>query len=211
MKRSRWVLLLALTLGLVIAGMTAAGLPAKGGPGKKGPHGTNASMRWDIVSINFATGTVSAGGQASALANDNSKITLKGSGTFRSNPGKPQNVTGGGTWTTFAPDGTTVTGSGTYRVSRFVSFVLAPGTPPLPNDTIGPRENERAGLLVVQVAYSDGSRGVLVVSCEIVGTPHSVFEGITASKGFVDYWNRVAPPAPPGDANRTLFHVLKGK
>jgi len=98
-----------------------------------------AHMRWDIISVNFSTLTLSAGGIASARANDNSKITLTGSGTFRSNPGNPQDVTGGGTWTTYAPDGTTVTGSGTYEVTGFVSFVLAPGTAPLPNDNIGPR------------------------------------------------------------------------
>jgi hypothetical protein len=45
------------------------------------------------------------------------------------------------------------------------------------------------------------------VSCHLVGTPNSVFEGITASKGFVDYWNREAPPPPPGNADRTTFHV----
>jgi len=46
------------------------------------------------------------------------------------------------------------------------------------------------------------------VSCHLVGTPDSVFEGVTATKGFVDYWNREAPPAPPGNADRTTFHVL---
>src|SRR5213596_2557262 len=97
---------------------------------------SNHGMRWDIIDVNFATGTLSAGGVASARANDNSKITLTGSGTFRSNPGNPQDVTGSGTWTTYAPDGTTVTGSGTYQVTAFVSFVVAPGTPPLPNDNI---------------------------------------------------------------------------
>src|SRR5256885_8918091 len=56
----------------------------------------NHHMRWDIISVNFGTGTVSAGGVASALANDNSKITLTSTGTFRSNPGNPQDVTGGG-------------------------------------------------------------------------------------------------------------------
>ena len=39
-------------------------------------------VRWDIISVDFSTGTLSAGGIASALANDNSKITLTGSGTF---------------------------------------------------------------------------------------------------------------------------------
>ena len=32
-------------------------------------------------------------------------------------------------------------------------------------------------------------------------------EGITATKGFVHYWNRV-DPAPGVDANRTVFHVI---
>jgi hypothetical protein len=167
----------------------------------------DSRYRWDIISIDFATGTVSAGGIASALANDGSKITLTGSGTFRSNPGNPQEVTGGGTWAAFAPGGAPA-GSGTYRVTRFVSFILAPGTPPLPNDTIGSPADARAGLLVVRIAYSDGSSGVLIVSCHLVGTPDSVFEGITATKGFVDYWNPEAPPAPPGDANRTVFHIV---
>src|SRR2546422_1768258 len=67
---------------------------------------SNNHMRWDIVSINFGTGTLSAGGVASARANlDLSKITLTGSGTFRSNPGNPQDVTGGGTWQTFDASG----------------------------------------------------------------------------------------------------------
>jgi uncharacterized protein YfaQ (DUF2300 family) len=168
---------------------------------------SNHHMRWDIINVNFATGTLSAGGVASARANDGSKITLTGSGTFRSNPGNPQDVAGGGTWETFNAAGTS-TGSGTYTVTEFVSFVLAPGTPPLPHDDIGNGADSRAGLVVVEIAYSDGSAGTLVVSCHLVGTPDAVFEGVTASKGFVDYWNREAPPAPPGNADRTTFHVI---
>ena len=63
-----------------------------------------------------------------------------------------------------------------------------------------------AGLAVLRIQYSDGERGILVVSCHLAGTPDSVFEGITASKGFVDYFNSQAP-IPGVDANRTLFHV----
>jgi len=168
---------------------------------------SNHHMRWDIISVNFATGTASAGGVASARANlDLSKITLTGSGTFRSNPGNPQDVTGGGTWQTFDASGST--GSGSYTVTGLVSFIVAPGTFPLPHDNIGNSADVRAGLLVARVAYSDGSEGTLVVSCHLTGTPDAVFEGVTASKGFVDYWNREAPPAPPGNANRTAFHVI---
>src|SRR5438093_8625779 len=97
---------------------------------------SNHHMRWDIIDVNFATGTLSAGGVASARANDGSKITLTGSGTFRSNPGNPQDVTGGGTWQTFDASGG-ATGSGTYTVTGFVSFTVAPGTFPLSHDNIG--------------------------------------------------------------------------
>jgi len=167
----------------------------------------NVRMRWDIVSINFATGTASAGGVANARANDGSKITLTGSGTFNPTAGKLQHVTGGGTWKTFAPDGS-VTGSGPYQVTGFVSFTKTPGTFPLPHDNIGNPAKARAGFLVVNIAYSDGSDGVLIVSCHFTGTPDAVFEGVTATKGFVDYWRRAAPPPPPGNANRTNFHIL---
>src|SRR6266704_5086275 len=89
---------------------------------------SNHHMRWDIIDVNFATGTLSAGGVASAQANDGSEITLTGSGTFRSNPGSPQDVAGGGTWETFDAAGTS-TGSGTYTVTEFVSFVMIPRPP----------------------------------------------------------------------------------
>jgi len=167
--------------------------------------GDETKIRWDIISVNFATGTLSAGGIASARANDNSKLTLTGSGTFE--PNDPEEVTGGGTWTTFNSSGAT-TGSGTYGVKRLVRWELAPGTPPLPNDNIGNLADNRAGLVVLRIRYSDGTQGILVVSCHLVGTPDTVFEGITASKGFVDYWNRETPPAPPGNANRTTFHIV---
>ena len=45
--------------------------------------------------------TTLPGGEASACAASScdNMITLTGTGTFRANPGKPQDVTGGGTWT----------------------------------------------------------------------------------------------------------------
>jgi hypothetical protein len=179
--------------------------------------------RWDIVHISsFSPVDANPGGFASALANDGSKITVTGHGTFE--PQEPDEVTGGGTWTTFASDGTTVTGTGTYRVRQLVRFDLAPGvqTAGLVDNipgAIGDLTDQRAGLLFVRVAYSDGSKGVLVVSCHLNGgpdfvtrpaAPASIFEGITASKGYVDYWSRVPPiGAPtPVDGNRTLFHIL---
>src|SRR2546426_9954302 len=102
------VALISLALGCE-RGTPASAMLASGPAGLSPNFSASASnhhMRWDIVSINFATGTVSAGGIASARANlDLSKITLTGSGTFRSNPGNPQDVTGGGTWQTFDASG----------------------------------------------------------------------------------------------------------
>ncbi len=148
-------------------------------------------FRWDIVSL--VAGSV---GIASAKANDNSKITLTGSGTFETND--KDEVTGGGTWETFSSNGTS-TGSGSYTVTGLVGFELAPGT--LGGDT-------RAGLAILRIAYSDGSQGILVASCHLPGTPADVFEGVTASKGNVDFWNRIAPMAGVNE-NRTLFHALE--
>jgi hypothetical protein len=176
-----------------------------GGAGGAGGHPDGAKLRWDIVSIDFAAGTVSAGGVASALAHDGSQIVMTGSGTF--NPDRPRRVTGGGEWRTFGPGGAP-TGNGTYKVTRLVNWVLAPGTPPPLTNLIGGPGDARAGLVHLRIAYSDGSTGVLTVSCHLVGTPDSVFEGIIASKGFVTYFNRV-PPVPGVDANRTLFNVVR--
>ncbi len=159
-------------------------------------------FRWDIISVDFATGTLSAGGTASADANDGSKITLTGSGTFGVGA---NDVTGGGTWETFDAAGTS-TGNGMYQVKELVRFDVAPGTPPLPHDNIGPLANARAGLLVLRISYSDGSGGVLVVSCHLMGTPKTVVEGVTISKGFAGFLQE--PAVPLVNANRTSFHLL---
>ena len=174
----------------------------------------NLKIRWDIPSIDFATTpfTVSPGGHATAIANDGTSITLTGSGTFSSNSGRPQNVTGGGTWETFAEDGVTVTGSGTYAVTGFVSFVLAPApNPPAPLiNNVCSDCMVHSGLAVLRIAYSGGGNGVLVISCNAPGegTPESVFEGITVTKDFIDYWDR-HNPVPGVDGNRTLINILQ--
>ena len=132
-------------------------------------------MRWDIISLDFATLTISAGGHASAFATGSGgtthmgEITVTGHGTFRSNPGNPQDVTGGGTWQTFDAAGTP-TGSGNYRVTGLVDFDLAPGfLPPALTDTIEDAATAHSGLAVLKVAYDDGSDGILVVSCDLPG------------------------------------------
>jgi hypothetical protein len=88
---------------------------------------------------------------------------------------------------------------------------MAPGTLPPIADGIGKAAEAHAGLAKLGAAYSNGKRGVISVSCHLVGTPDSVFEGITASMGSVDFWNREAPSDTPFiDENRTVFHVTTG-
>lgn len=180
--------------------------------GATGQRGRAQVIRWDIVSLDFAATppTVSAGGTAGALANDGSRITFTGRGTFLANPGRgrPQRVTGGGRWTAFDAAGDQ-TGRGRYRVTGLVSWEPARGEATGVEDRIGDAEDARAGLAVLRIRYGDGRRGVLTVSCHLDGTPDSVFEGITATRGFVSYWNREAPPDPPGNANRTVFHRVR--
>ena len=195
---------LAVLVLLVVSPLASS---ASGGSG-------NTKYQWDIINFDFATSTITAGGPASAFATGSGgsvhtgKITVTGHGTFRSNSGNPQAVTGGGTWQTF--DGTgSPTGSGTYQVTGFVDFHVAPGSLPANvTDNSGIKADVRSGLAVFKIAYDDGSTGVLIVSCDLpVGSPNTLFEGITASKGYVDYWER--DPAVAGvNANRTNFHEL---
>jgi hypothetical protein len=169
-----------------------------------------AHVRWDIINLTTPGATVNAGGQASAKNNIGDTITLTGTGTFvapSGGGGTSNAVTGGGHWMiTLASGG----GSrGTYEVTGLVRWEEAPGTFPATFDNIGDPADFRPGLAVLRIEYSDGSHGILVVSCHGAGTPDAVFEGITASKDFVDYWNRVAPSGTPAgpNANRTAFHI----
>jgi hypothetical protein len=68
--------------------------------------GQAAHVRWDIISLDFTTFTVSVVGVASAIPQDGSHITLTGSGTFvarAGGDGTSSATTGGGTWQAFAP------------------------------------------------------------------------------------------------------------
>jgi hypothetical protein len=194
------MLLLAVFLGSALVTGTASA---------SGPH---PKVRWDIISIDFAAHTISAGGHASAIAQNGQTINLTGSGTFvAGRKVGDRHVTGGGTWQTFDPAGTP-TAQGTYQVTNFVSFEVAPGAAAAGlTDLIGEPATARAGLAFLTVRYSDGSTGVLTVSCRIPGppaAPDTLFEGIRMSMGFVDYWNGTEPPAPPANGNRTLFHIV---
>jgi len=166
--------------------------------------GAAPRIGWDTISLTVVNGTITLnpGGSDYALANDHTTIQISGSGTF----GGGVAPTGGGTWATSGPSGTA---SGTFTVTGVVQFTAAPGSlPPGVVDNISDPADARSGLAILNVKYSDGSRGTLTVSCELpVGTPSGVFEGITATKGFVDFHDRV-PPVPGVDANRTQFHIV---
>ena len=152
------------------------------------------------------------GGSASASAVDGSKITMTGTGTFVAPAGENETssaVTGGGTWEIFPPGSSTPSTNGTYEVEGLVRFDEEPvGTlgdlvPPVKDFTPGfidDLEDAHAGLAILRIRYSDGDRGILVLSCMLDGTPASVLEGITASKSFVDFYNSVQPVP-------TIFHI----
>jgi hypothetical protein len=168
------------------------------------PAGAEAQrVRWDIISTTGIPPTpINPGGHASATAPDGDTITLTGSGHFvapASGGGSPA-ATGGGTWTT------TSGGSGTYTVTRLVSWQFANFQTEvgfIDNIDEGTKAN---GTAVLEIAFSDGSTGVLTVGCHGPGAPPGIFEGIATTKGFKTYYN---VPAPVGgvDAGRTLFHV----
>jgi hypothetical protein len=147
------------------------------------PQTPAAQIGWEIF------------GSASATAADGLKILVTGSGTFvapAGSGGTSSATTGGGTWETRDANDA-VTGSGNYSVTGLVRWERAlASVPSIPGST--------AGLAILRVAYDDGSAGTLTVSCRISAEQPGRFEGVTASKGFVDFWNRVSSP--------TLFHVL---
>lgn len=194
MKLARLFLAIAVLMSSAVAFGSSAG------------DNKESKFRWDLMNYDPSTNTLLPGGVNSSLANDGSMITLTGTGTFvvpRS--GKPSSaVSGGGTWTITDPSGTQ-TGSGNYTVERLVRFderpfALLTGV----NDGIGNVEDARGGLVFLTVAFDDETHGVLVVSCNLAGQPIN-FEGITASKGSVYYWNQQPPPVG------NLFHVIKGE
>jgi len=160
-------------------------------------------VHWDIVSTTgIPPASLNPGGHASATAPDGDTITLTGSGDFvaPANGGGSSGATGGGTWTT------TSGGSGTYSVTALVSWEPANAQANVgfvDNIDEGTRTN---GTAVLDIAFSDGSTGVLTVGCHGPGAPPGIFEGIATTKGFKTYYSVPAPVAGV-DAGRTLFHV----
>lgn len=178
--------------------------------------GQSDHVRWDIVSLDFSTtpATVNPGGEAFATFPSTAdmpeqKIRFTGTGTFvaPASGGTSGAVTGGGDWETFVDD--VSTRSGTYQVTKLVSWEFANFQTPAAasSDNIGDVNEKASGNAVFLIEYSDGSQGTLVIGCHGPGAPDGIFEGVTATKGYLTYWNPEVPPPPPGDANRTLFHL----
>ena len=172
-------------------------------------------IRWDMISLQFrapsAPNIISAGGSDSAVNNDATgkaklRITITGSGTF--SPWDPTDVTGGGDYTIRNVQGNVVD-SGSYTVTALVSWVLDSMQLPanVNNLTDGSADDFRNGLAVFRIAYSDGSRGILIVSCAGPGASEYPYEGISITKGLVHFQVPDAPVANV-DANRTVFTVL---
>jgi len=139
-------------------------------------------------------------------------ITMTGTGTFvapAGGAGSNASATGGGTWETFDAAGASA-GSGMYWVTGLVRWDREPtgALPPFVGDAIGNPDERSAGLAVLRIQYDDGSRGILVVNCTLPGSPATIPEGISATKGFVDYFDVQLPAGV--DANRTVFHVRGG-
>jgi hypothetical protein len=177
--------------------------------------GGTRHVRWDLVSIQ--AGDALPGGVAFAMANDGTLMTLTGSGSFvlaANADGNAHAVTGGGTWETRGLVGQHGA-QGTYEVIDVVAFEVGPPVPAgtaLPfNDLVGDPNDAGAGLLVLRIAYSDGTGGILVVSCRLEGTADAsfqtetamMFEGVTVTKAFNSFWRTFRI----GESNRTLFHI----
>jgi hypothetical protein len=199
---------LAAALVLLVTWSSAAsGKGAKHAPPGKGAQHASAKgaqhVRWDIIStLGTPPGPLNPGGHASATAPDGTTITLTGSGHFvapASGHGSGA-VDGGGTWTISSG------GSGTYTVTRLVDWEFAnhqANVGFVDNIDEGTRTN---GTAVLEIAFSDGMRGVLTVGCHGPGAPPGIFEGIATTKGYKTYYT-VQPPTAGVDANRTIFHV----
>jgi hypothetical protein len=185
-------------------------------------------VTWDIINVIAKADEpnglcVVKGGSASANSTDSTPaattkatITVTGHGSFPNTDKCSKNVTGGGTWAvTGTTDAACFPGSGTYRVIELLSWHPAPGRLPI-GDCTGDSGTPSSGLAKLRVLYhnENGTQrpGTLTVSCHLpADAPACVFEGITASIDYEDFWRNKPPamsPLVPG--NRTTFHISRG-
>ena len=162
-------------------------------------------VRWDLIAI--VNGCVSPGGTSSAAAEGDTTIHMTGHGTFPNVRNRcTRDVTGGGTWTVSSSDARCLPGSGSYRVTELLSWNPAPGGhfPPF-EDCIpgGTKATATAGNAILRIRYNDGRFGTLTVDCHLPGSPDCMFEGITATRDYVDFSHWLGGP--------TVFHYLRGE
>src|SRR5207248_11543554 len=105
-RHSGWLLTRAVLLGVLFS---AGAARSHAGTDENEAGRKHVTIRWDVAKIP-SDNIIAPGGVASAFADDGSKITITGSGTFvesriRKGPlaGVSFQVTGGGTWETFDP------------------------------------------------------------------------------------------------------------
>jgi hypothetical protein len=176
---------------------------------------TDTKLRWDLIVVTFrapaAPNILSPGGADSATATDIAgsprlRITLTGSGTFTQ--WDPTDVTGGGTYAIADLQGKAID-SGTYTVTQLVSWALDGVFPPaVVNNVTGTTGSDfRSGIAVFRIAFSDGSKGTLVVSCNLPGGSPDPYEGISVIKGKV-HFQVPDPVRSTADTNRTIFTAL---
>jgi len=198
---------LRITRRQILKGVGAAGVAgALGAPVTAFADGDEGEgrgrVRWDLIQI--VDGCVSPGGTSSAQAEGATTIMMTGSGTFPNVRNRcVRGVTGGGTWTVSSADARCLPGSGHYRVTELLSWTPAPGGqfPPF-EDCIpgGTKATATAGLVLLRIKYDDGRSGVLTVDCHLPGAPDCMFEGITATREYVDFSHWLGGP--------TVFHFL---
>ena len=197
---------LNITRRQILKGAGAAGvIGVLGAPAAAFADGNEGEgrVRWDLIQI--VNGCVSPGGTSSAKAEGATTIKMTGSGTFPDVRNRcVRGVTGGGHWTVTSDDPRCLPGDGEYRVTELLSWTPAPGGhfPPF-EDCIpgGTKATVTAGLALLRIGYDDGKSGVLTVDCHLPGSPDCMFEGITATRQYVDFSHWLGGP--------TVFHFLQ--
>ena len=150
-------LLLALTIGIgLVAATPAVGLAANASE-------NHAAYTWVI-------GAVPAGSSVTVMAPDGSTVTLKGIGMLQAGPGGSAN--GGGTYSLSSG------GSGTWTVTGMLGFVSygSASAQGLPANLFG-------GEAKLHVLLSNGSDGILTITCELGLPPGGHMEGVTLILG----------------------------
>jgi hypothetical protein len=104
-----------------------------------------------------------------AMAPDGSTISLAGQGLLQAGPGA--SASGGGTFTTSSG------GTGTWAADAVQGFVsYGPAGPGFPPGSTG-------GQAKLKVTLSDGTTGVLTITCVLGSPPAGMMEGITLVLG----------------------------